>query len=158
MRGVQMKREAYERFNQQELMAGNMYGEARFVETSLVGEVQEWLAIGSVVMNRYRSNRWPQSIKGVILQKAQFSWLTDTDPSNKPTWLFLANQSPPETYKTLMRYANTVITGRCEDFSGGANHYVAEWFYRKAPIGHWCLEQKIVRAWGGHIFLTDGRP
>jgi len=153
-----VKREAFEIFTQQQLMAGNFYGEGRFVESTLVGEVQEWLAIGETVMNRYHSNRWPQSIKGVILEKAQFSWLNDGDPSNEATWSFLKNQSPPATYKTMMLYANTVITGKCIDFSNGANHYVAEWFYRKAPKDHWCYDMEIKAAWGGHIFLSDGRP
>jgi spore germination cell wall hydrolase CwlJ-like protein len=154
-----MKREAFQRFTDTELLAGNMFGEARFIEDTIMDEYNEYIAISNVVMNRVKSHRWPGNIKEVILQKSQFSWLNEADPNSDSVWQFLTNKTPSETYKRMMQLGKAVKEGRVRDFSYGANHYVARWFYeKKAGTNHWSQTYTITAIRGGHILLSDGKP
>lgn len=152
-----MKKEAFRYFSNQELMAGNMFGEARMVEDNVMDEIREYLAIGGVVMNRAKSHRWPGIPGEVILQKSQFSWLNEGDPNSDMVYTFLKNRTPQPQYVRMMGLAQMLLEGRCDDFSNGANHYVAEWLWRqKLGTDHWCQRLRLTAVWGGHLFMTDG--
>jgi hypothetical protein len=149
--------EAFRYFSDQELLAGNMYGEARFTEDSEMEEMREYLAIGCVVMSRVRSHRWPGTAKEVILQKSQFSWLNPGDPSGELVYQFLRHKQPEKLYKPMMGVALSILEGRTSDFSNGANHYIALWLWRqKLGTSHWCQRFKLTEALGGHLFFDDG--
>lgn len=45
----------------------------------------EKIAIVHVVLNRVKSKRWPNTIKGVILQNKQFSWTNNIGSLREPT-------------------------------------------------------------------------
>ena len=142
----------------QEIMAGLGYGEMRQVEDTRSDEIKEFLAIGCTVMNRVKSPRWPDTVKGVILQKNQFSCFNANDPNRDRVMLFLTSKHPQKLYDTLMNYASAILEGRCDDFSNNANHYAAEWFFhKKRKSRHWVQKMKIVAMYGGHVFFTDGK-
>ena len=143
-------------FNDLELMVGNCYGEARMVEGDWVSDIKEYLAIGCTVMNRVKSQRWGGTPKSVILQPKQFSWTNDGDPSKDAVLHFLSTKQPNKLYMDLTIYMKSVLSGKCIDFSNGANHYVALWLYEKENKQKWIENMTIVEAYGGHIFLTDG--
>ena len=141
------------------LMRANFYGEARFAESHIADEIGEWIAIGGVVMTRKKSPRWGNTIKDVILEKGQFSWLNKKDPNCKIVWDWLC-KGIGRQWREMGEIAEAVLDNRYVDetFSCGANHYVANWFYFTAPSDHWCKKMKITNSLGGHIFLTDGKP
>lgn len=70
--------EGVKKHNSQEIvwLAKNIYFEAR--NQPLVGQI----AVGQVVMNRYRSLSFPNSIYEVITQDKQFSWYSDKRSNN----------------------------------------------------------------------------
>lgn len=144
----------FQQFSDMELMIGNMYGEARLVESGWSDDVREYLAIGGAVMNRTKSPRWGNTPKVVILQPYQFSWTNQGDPSRKAVYDFLINKPEPR-YRQMKMYAEAVLEGRCIDFSNGADHYVALWLYERESKQAWIKKMEIKAIWGGHIFLKD---
>lgn len=142
-------------FNELELMQGNMYGEARLMEGDLSDDIREYLAIGCVVMNRVNSPKFPNTIKGVILAPKQFSWTNAGDPSRDKVIAFLSSGQPSETYQRLKTYARAIIDGNAEDFSKGADHYVARWLYEREKKQAWISKMKITAIYGGHVFLKS---
>lgn len=142
-------------FTELELMIGNMYGEARLVEGDLSDDIREYLAIGCVVMNRVKSSGFPSTIKGVILAPKQFSWTNAGDPSRDKVIAFLSTKQPSETYQRLKTYAQAIIDGNAEDFSKGADHYVARWLYEREKKQAWINKMKITAIYGGHVFLKS---
>jgi len=134
-----------------DLMIGLFHGEARQIEDTKFDEIKEYLAIGNTVMNRVTSPGWRDTPRGVILQPNQFSCYNPGDPSYKSILKFLKEKGV--FYRRLKIYASKVLEWRCEDFSKGANHYVAVWFYETTKSTHWCRQMKITAIYGGHIFL-----
>ena len=149
-----MNRKAFNEFSEEVLMTGLMYGEARMTENSEVDELREYIAIGQVVLNRVHSQRYPRSVKEVILQPLQFTCFNENDPNSDKIWVFLKNQSPAKLYERMMLCSTLVINGLAADLVKGATNYVSTTFYRKAPAGHWCKKMKPVLRVGGHVFLV----
>lgn len=117
-------------------MALTMWGEAR-------GEPLEGiLAVGQVIMNRVRDRRWPDTIRDVVLQRAQFSCWNPDDP-NYPLlvdWAETRLDPLVRVYTPSMREcvwcADGVAHGFCRDLAHGATHYhvsriVPKWAYGK---------------------------
>ena len=143
------------KFSELEIMIGNMYGEARLVEGDKSDDIREYLAIGNVVLNRTKSSRWPNTPKDVMLQRNQFSWTNEGDPSRLKVIGFLNQKSPAPLYRRLRIYAEAILSGRTVDFSNGANHYVAMWLYERESKQSWISRMMITAAYGGHIFLKQ---
>ena len=143
------------RFTIEELMIGNMYGEARMIEGDMVEDDREYLAIGCVVRNRVLSLRFPNSYHEVILQRRQFSWANEGDPNRSMVIEFLMNGKDTKTYKRMKAWAKAIIENKTTDFSNGADHYVAQWLYEKEEKQHWIDDMKITAVWGGHVFLRS---
>lgn len=155
----------FEFFSETELMAGLWYGEARIVERDPIDELEEYLSIGTTVLNRKHSSRYPDTIKGVILQRNQFSCFNPDDPNAGKIFDFLMRGrennlqylTQRKQYATLMLYAGHCIAGRCIDFSRGADHYVARWLYEKPETENhpWIPKFKMTAIFGGHVFLRS---
>lgn len=145
----------FTKYTDKELMVGLWYGEARLIEFSLIEDIREILAIGHTVLNRINLPQYPKSVQGVILQGNQFSCFNPGDPNASKIKTFLDMKYPSETYKQYSVYAESLLKGLTRDFSGGADHYCARWFYEQAKPTHWCRIMKITDIHGGHIFLKE---
>lgn len=116
-------------------LAVNSYHEGR-------GEVDDGIVdINKVVLNRTVDRRWPNTVKGVILQDAQFSWTLDK------------KLYPLKEYKQLLRCAKLAFMSWTEWKIGmrikGANHY-----YNPSKCSpSWASSMDVVKETGGHIFL-----
>lgn len=99
-------------------LAMNIYYEAR--NQPIEGQI----AVAQVVMNRVKSKQFPNSVCGVVYQKAeikgkevcQFSWLCEDYPKvprNIDQWIVSKN------------LAKLVIHGKVKDYSKGALFYHA---------------------------------
>jgi hypothetical protein len=109
------------------------------------------LAVAQVVLNRYTSNRYPNSICGVVYEHhpgaaayaCQFSFSCDKWPDvvwNRDAWI---------TAKTIAFLANS---RRLPDVTGGkATHYHTTWV---SP--DWSSEISFTRTLGNHIFYREG--
>ena len=105
------------------------------------------IAVGHVIQNRVRDDRYPDNSCDVVKQgyywqiypirhRCQFSFWCDglsDDPKDKQSW-----------YNSL--YLATVID-RLPDKTGGATHYHADYVYP-----HWAVDGRVTAQIEGHIF------
>jgi len=104
-----------------------VYGEAR--GEPYTGQV----AVAAVVINRTKNSQFPQTIKGVIFQKAAFTAVSDGQIYLTPN-------------DTAIRAAREALAGA--DPSGGALYY---WNPVKAT-NKWIWTRTIINTIGNHVF------
>ena len=109
------------------LLAKTIYAEGR--GEPYTGQV----AIGAVIMNRIRSNAFPNTIAGVVYQKGAFTAVDDGQ----------INLTPNET---AMSAARDAINGW--DPSGGALYY----YNPAVATSAWIFDRQTVTVIGKHIF------
>lgn len=90
------------------LLAMNIYRESRGEST--LGK----FAVTEVVINRVKSDEFPDTIMGVILDESQFSWLQNDE------WWNIEN--PLEWYEAE-RIAISFLSGEFPEVTGGALYY-----------------------------------
>lgn len=118
-------------------LASNIFHEAR--GESREGQVQ----VALVTMNRVASPQYPDTVCGVVYQKAQFSWTAD-DPI-----IDLGNAAERASYVQAMSIAQGVIDGEFEADNTGATHY-----YNAHKVNpSWAGKLSMVGIWGNHTFL-----
>ena len=93
-------------------LAKTIYFEAR--NQSYAG----MLAVGTVVMNRVMSHRYPDTICGVVRQKHQFSWYWDGKPD-------IPNESA--SWEEAKSAAKETITGKALVYDEHVMHYHADY-------------------------------
>lgn len=109
------------------LLAKTIYAEGR--GEPYVGQV----AIGAVILNRIRSDAFPNTVSGVVYQKHAFTAVSDGQ----------INLTPNET---AMKAAKDAINGW--DPSGGALYY-----YNPAiATSSWIFDRQTVTVIGKHVF------
>ena len=109
------------------LLAKTIYAEGR--GEPYVGQV----AIGAVIMNRVRSQAFPNTVSGVVYQKGAFTAVDDGQ----------INLTPNET---AMKAARDAINGW--DPTGGAIYY----YNPAVATSAWIFERETVTVIGKHIF------
>lgn len=107
------------------------------------------LAVGCVVRNRTKDNRWPSTVDDVILQPYQFSCFNE---DNARYSVVLASIRCGNNFGIMAwresRAVGYLITGNwCSDITWGANHYHAV-----DCTPHWADEIAPCYAHGRHIF------
>jgi spore germination cell wall hydrolase CwlJ-like protein len=117
-------------------LAQNIYFEAG--NQSLLGK----LAVGLVVMNRVKSQRYPNTVCGVVRQRKQFSWVDDSK-SNNPI--------KDRAWRESLRLSEEVLSGKA-DFLGFENvtHYHANYVNPR-----WSKEMQEVAKIDQHIFYRQ---
>lgn len=118
-------------YSQEDLnwLAKAVYGEAR--GESYQGQV----AVAAVIINRLESNKFPNTIKGVIFEPLAFTAVADGQ-------IYLTPNS------TAIKAAREAING--SDPSGGALYY---WNPAKAT-SKWIWSRPIIKKIGNHVFAT----
>lgn len=109
------------------LLARTIYAEGR--GEPYTGQV----AIGAVVLNRVRSNQFPNTISGVVYQKHAFTAVSDGQ----------INLTPNET---AMRAAKDALNGW--DPTGGALYY----YNPAVATSAWIFDRQTVTVIGKHVF------
>ncbi len=109
------------------LLAKTIYAEGR--GEPYTGQV----AIGAVIMNRIRSNQFPNTVAGVVYQKGAFTAVDDGQ----------INLTPNET---AMNAARDAINGW--DPSGGALYY----YNPAVATSSWIFDRQTVTVIGKHVF------
>ncbi len=121
------------------IMALNMYHEAR-------GEGRlGMLAVGWVVLNRMADKAYPDTVRGVIYQRCQFSWVCD-DISDRPR--------DPKAWLSAVKTAADLLRRPRYDPTLGAMWYHASWV-RDPGFGPRVTE---VRRIGRHVFYGRATP
>ena len=109
------------------LLARTIYAEGR--GEPYTGQV----AIGAVILNRVRSNSFPNTISGVVYQKHAFTAVSDGQ----------INLTPDDT---AMRAARDAINGW--DPTGGALYY----YNPAVATSSWIFDRQTVTVIGRHVF------
>ena len=91
------------------------------------------VAIGAVIMNRIRSNQFPNTVSGVVYQKGAFTAVDDGQ----------INLTPNET---AMKAARDAINGW--DPTGGALYY----YNPAVATSAWIFDRQTVTVIGKHVF------
>jgi spore germination cell wall hydrolase CwlJ-like protein len=123
-----------------DLLARTIFGEAR-------GETIEGrIAVANVVMNRVTDPRWPDTVRGVVLQPKQFSTWNEND-HNRDLILAVTDENP--VFRECLEIAQAAVDGRLDDMTGGANHYFADWI----DLPSWARRMASTVTIGAHRFL-----
>lgn len=114
----------------------DLYWLSRIISAEARGEsVEGQIAVGNVVMNRVRSNQFPNSIKGVIFQKGQFSPVMNGSIHKSPT-------------QTALESARKVLDGQVVVSNDALYFYSPKYTGRS----NWIRSRTIVREIGTHRF------
>lgn len=127
------------------VLAQTLYGETR-------GESYRGKAcVASVILNRARDKRWPNTVALVCKQPWQFSCWNANDP-NKPIIekLGLKDLSSNRAFRQCYAVAVSVLEGLVPDLTGGANHY----FNPKVVDPPWAKGKTPTHVEGNHTFLN----
>lgn len=128
-----------------------LFGEAR-------GEpIEGIIAVGHVIRNRSKDSkkRWPDSLRGVCLQKHQFScWAEGGGKANHDAVIaaaqsLLVKDAPSELLEQCAWVALGIANGALLDNSKGANHYHT---IQMRPRPSWAQAHVPVLQKGNHVF------
>jgi len=126
-------------------LALNIYHEARSEA------VQGHLAVGMVTLNRVRSKKFPDTICGVVWQKAQFSWTRD-GKSDKPLEVRAWKHSRLIANYLYAKYeVYSAISEGSIDVTDGALFYYAH----NIVYPHWADDHTTTTIIGGHTFQKE---
>lgn len=131
-------------FEDVETLARTLWGEARGEGTAGME------AVASVILNRSRDKRWPDSIKDVCTQRYQFSAWNKNDP-NRDKLLAVDLNSP--SFRSAYAVAARAIAGDIHDDSCGANHYMTDALFNSSRRPSWADENAITARIGNHVFM-----
>lgn len=114
-------------------LADNIYHEAR--DQPLNGKI----AVANVVMNRARSDQYPDKVCQVIHQRRQFSWVSGADRVTDAT-----------SYRKSYDVAEGVYYGQYADVTRGSTYY-----HSKTVVPYWARSLYRTVTISDHIFYKD---
>lgn len=124
-----------------DVLARTIYGEAR-------GETTEGqLAVGLVILNRYRSNKWfaGNTIAETCLKPKQFSCWNYDDPNCEK--IKTAGEKELKKFWTM---AESLLKGDVADITNGATHY-----HTKQIKPSWSKGKMPCAEIGNHLFYKN---
>ncbi|MCB1502348.1 MAG: cell wall hydrolase [Bauldia sp.] len=128
-------------------LARTLYGEAR-------GEPREGIeAVANVILNRVLSNRYPNTIAKVCLQRLQFSCWNDNDPNKKIISKLMPGDNP--VFDMVLAIATRAVLGGLPALVVGALHYHA-----KQVKPNWVKNSPgatLIATIGSHLFWSGIR-
>jgi spore germination cell wall hydrolase CwlJ-like protein len=130
-----------------EVLARTLYGEAR-------GEPKQGIeAVANVILNRVMSNRYPNTVAKVCLQRLQFSCWNDDDPNRKIIAKLMPGQD--EIFDMILKIAASAVLGGLPAVVIGVLHYHAKQirpnWVKKSPGA------TLVATIGSHLFWSGIR-
>lgn len=130
-------------------LALNIFHEAR-------GEgVAGQLAVAHVTMNRVHSDKYPNTICGVVTQRKQFSWTNTMLVKVKGGYVLKPSAVPKNkrAWNSAVKVAQYVINGKAHDITNGALFY-----HEKKISPYWAPNKALVTAYvGNHIFYGKSK-
>lgn len=103
-------------------------------------------AVANVIMNRVRSEQYPDTICGVVTQPSQFSYLLDPEKHH----LKLNNKPDRIAFQQSLMIGYHVAEGRIADNTDGSTHYYAQ----KLVTPGWSYEASHKIVIDDHTFLA----
>ena len=124
-----------------DVLAKTLWGEAR--GEGLAG----MQAVAAVIVNRVKSRRYPNTVKGVCLQPWQFSMWNPDDHNGEAAMKMRRGDST--VYDRCLDVAADAIAGRVADPTGGALHYAVT-----GLNPYWAKDATVSAQIGRHTFYT----
>jgi spore germination cell wall hydrolase CwlJ-like protein len=124
---------------------------ARTIEAEARGESYKGkIAVGATIANRAAAGSYGEGIKGVILKEGQFSpWNSYTGYAKGEQGKDMMKLKPSEgAYKAAM----SILSGKYEDPTGGATHYVNESVSKPDWLDDMKGRQRGTKSIGRHTF------
>lgn len=114
--------------------------------------LQGKIAVANVIMNRVSSERYPDTVCGVVTQKHQFEFYWDGKKEEVPSH----NQSSIEAWQESLQIASAFLAeggdgSQFKDVTNGSLHYHASWM-QKYPC--WSNPDKAIEI-GNHLFFPE---
>lgn len=100
-------------------------------------------AVAYVILERVKDKGWPNTIRGVVEQKYQFSYRQDKHKQSEPT---------KKDFDLAYKEAYDAVFGISENPVPGAKWYHSDRI--KPP--KWTKDLEVVKIIGGHIFYKEG--
>jgi spore germination cell wall hydrolase CwlJ-like protein len=136
-----------------DVLARTIYGEARGEYHRLEGGLAALIAIGNVIMNRYRQQSWYGKTIAEVCQKPwQFSCWNKDDPN----YLVLrSDKITGEIFEVCRLVAENIVLGKWPDLVKGCDHYHTD---SLTPLPKWAVGKKPTCRIGRHLFyrLVEG--
>lgn len=98
--------------------------------------------VANVIVSRYYSHRFPNTIKGVVWQAKQFSYTHDGKVEAMDDWM---------SRMRAQEIAHYVLSGKSLDKTGGSLFY----YNPHLASPDWAKDMKLMYTCGNHIFLSD---
>lgn len=137
-------------------LALTLFGEARGEE------IEGKISVASVIRNRaHDPKRWPDDIKGVCLQPAQFScWGAAGGAANYQAVMALAEKLvtlpayvPEPVLRECQWIAEGILSGVVRSRVAAANHYITQHRWKTAPPP-WAKDQHPTALVNNHVFFV----
>lgn len=135
-------------FDDLDILARTIYGEARGEYFRPDGGVAALIAVGNVILNRLHAKKHYGKTIAEVCQKAyQFSCWNPSDPNSYLIRSIKVDQD--DIFKLTQRVAQGITKENWPDLTKGANHYHASWLSRYPD---WSQGHKVVCRIGQHLF------
>lgn len=126
-------------------------------------EIEGRIAVGCVVRNRAKDDRWPDTLKDVCLQRWQFSCWNSTDSNYGKLLdharLLVADHAIRSTFVAesldleTRWIAEGLMTGVVRDRTSGANHYMTRRLWESPECPVWGKGKSPSAFIGRHVFF-----
>ena len=144
----------WEKLTDEVLLSCLVIGEQRGIEGFL--RYLEWMYIVETIKSRVTDRRWPDTIRGVVLQPKQFSCFNDNqDPNTQEIWRHYSEDTA--LFGEALDFVQRQLNGQYGELASGMrpNHYLVEPLYYSSRAPDWVVKMEIIYDGGprGHIFL-----
>lgn len=129
--------------NDIDIFARTLYGEARgeYAKTGIAALI----AVGNVIMNRFKRKKYGDTIADVCLKPRQFSCWNQCDPNR--ILIQDINLDGIPLFKHCLKVALMLVDGEWPDLTQDSDHY-----HTKSIRPYWARNGKIKLRLGNHIF------
>ena len=129
-----------------EIIARTIYAEARGDYNRRDGGLPALIAVGNVIMNRYKLQSWfGKTISEVCLKPWQFSCWNSKDPNYR----LLTGEIMDPIFNLCLTVAKNILNDRWPDLTRGSDHYHAISLF---PYPRWSQGKIPSLRIGGHLF------
>lgn len=135
---------SHDTYHDIDILARTLWGEAR-------GEGKTGMeAVASVILNRRKDTRWPNTIAEVCLQPRQFSCWNLNDPNRAK---LLSVDHADRHFSVAYAIAAAAAADMVTDMTFGANHYLTARLFNSPSRPSWADPTCLKCAVGSHVFL-----
>jgi len=131
-----------------DILARTIYGEARGEYGRLDGGLAALIAVGNVVINRFKQQTWfGKTISDVCLKPQQFSCWNESDPNYA---ILKSTAISQPVFLICQDVAQGVVQENWPDLTRGSDHY-----HTTDVKPAWAHDKKPIIQIGRHLFYRD---